>query len=163
MINRKQKIEELIENLHSLKRAMVFGASGDMNIPRITPSQWGVLMFIEQRDGTTVKDIANALEITSSAATQLVDGLVVSRYVARKTSENDRRTVILTLSKNTKTQVDKMKKKALEKFLNFFEVLNDQEFDQYVMLNKKIVEKIFKNPPRFNGRLRDMISQNQIC
>ena len=144
MTDRKQKIEELIENLHSLKRAMVFGASSDMNIPRITPSQWGVLMFIEQRDGTTVKDIANTLKITSSAATQLVDGLVVNRYVVRKNSESDRRTVILTLSKNTKMQVDKMKKQALEKFLNFFDVLNDKEFNQYILFNKKIVEKILK-------------------
>src|ERR1035437_1406312 len=132
MINRKQKIEELIENLHSLKRTMVFGASGGMNMPRITPSQWGVLMFIEQRGETTVKDIANTLKITSSAATQLVDGLVVSRYVARKNSESDRRTVILTLTKNTKAQVDKMKKEGLEKFLELFEVLNDKEFNQYI-------------------------------
>jgi DNA-binding MarR family transcriptional regulator len=37
--------------------------------PRITPSQWGVLMMLEGRSESTVKDVAKALGITSSAAT----------------------------------------------------------------------------------------------
>jgi DNA-binding MarR family transcriptional regulator len=140
MNNRKQKIEELIENFHSLRRKMMFHASGNTKLPRITPSQWGVLMFIEQQGKSTVKDVARALSITSSATTQLIDGLVASKYIMRETSIKDRRTVILTLSKNTKTQVDKMKKEGLRKFIKLFEVLNDKELDQYILLNKKIVE-----------------------
>lgn len=145
MINRKQKIEELMENFQSLKRTMMFHATPSMKIPRITSSQWGALMFVEARGESTVKDLAQALGITSSAATQLVDGLVISRYVARETSKKDRRTVILTLSKKTKTQVEEMKKEGLQKFLKLFKVLNDKEFDQYILLNKKIVERLLKN------------------
>lgn len=144
MINRKQKVEELLENIHSLRRTMVFHTSPIVKIPRITSSQWGVLMFVEHRSESTVKDVAKALGISSSATTQLIDGLVASGYIMRKTSTLDRRTVILTLSKKTKTQVDKMKKEGLQKFLKLFEVLNDKEFDQYILLNKKIVEKLFK-------------------
>lgn len=145
MTNRKQKIEELMENFQSLRRTMVFQATPSMKIPRITPSQWGVLMFIEQRVESTVKDVARALGITSSAATQLIDGLVVSGYVTRGTQAKDRRVVILTLSKTTKVQVDKMKKEGLQKILKFFEVLSDKEFNQYVVLNKKIVERLLQN------------------
>jgi DNA-binding MarR family transcriptional regulator len=123
---------------------MVFRPSGTLKIPRITPSQWGVLMFIEEHGKSTVVDVAKALNITSSATTQLVDGLVASGYVMRETQIKDRRAVVLTLSKKTKTVVDKMKKKALQNFLNFFEVLNDKEFDQYILLNKKITERFLK-------------------
>jgi DNA-binding MarR family transcriptional regulator len=144
MINRKQKVKELLENFYSLRRMMVFHTSSRLKIPRITSSQWGVLMFVEQRNESTVKDVAQALGISSSATTQLVDGLVASGYIVRKTSTEDRRTVALTLSTKTQKQVEKMKKEGLQKFLKLFEVLNDKEFDQYLLLNKKIVEKLFK-------------------
>jgi DNA-binding MarR family transcriptional regulator len=140
MNDRKQKIEELLTGLRSLRRPMAFKMSGSLKMPRITPSQWGVLMLIEQQKESTVKDVAKSLAITSSAATQLVDGLVKSGYLVRETHPEDRRTVTLTLSKKSRNQVEKMKKQALEKFLKIFQVLSDKEFDQYFALNKKIVE-----------------------
>ena len=144
MATRKQKVEELLADLQSLRRTMVFRMPISATMPRVTPSQWGVLMLIEQQGSGTVKDLARALGVTSSAATQLVDGLVSSRYLMRKPSAEDRRTIQLTLSQKSKTQVEKMKKQALQKFLKLFEVLNDKEFDQYLLLNKKIVEKFSK-------------------
>lgn len=139
MINRKEKVEELLADLQSLRRAMTFRMAGPANTPRITPSQWGVLMLIEERGESAVKDVAKALGITSSAATQLVDGLVSNGYVVRKMHAEDRRTVTLTLSKKTRTQVDRTKRQGLQKLLKFFEVLSDREFNQYFALNKKIV------------------------
>ncbi|MHB0865344.1 MAG: MarR family winged helix-turn-helix transcriptional regulator [Minisyncoccota bacterium] len=118
---------------------MTFRMDVAADIPRITPSQWSVLMFMEERSESTIKDVAQALGITSSAATQLVDGLVSSGYVARETHVEDRRAVTLTLPKKTKTQVKKMKERGIQKFLEIFQVLSDEEFDQYLALNKKIV------------------------
>ncbi|MHB1163585.1 MAG: MarR family winged helix-turn-helix transcriptional regulator [Minisyncoccota bacterium] len=139
MSSRKKKVESLLVDLRSLKRAMTFRMDAAADIPRITPSQCGVLMFMEERSESTVKDVAQALGITSSAATQLVDGLVSSGYVAKETHPEDRRAVTLTLPKKTKTQVKKMKERGIQKFLEIFQVLSDEEFDQYLALNKKIV------------------------
>ncbi|MFZ1019775.1 MAG: MarR family transcriptional regulator [Minisyncoccia bacterium] len=139
--NREQKIKELMEGFRSLKRSMKFNSTKTGRIPRITPSQWGALMIIDGRKESTIKDIANALNITSSATTQLVDGLVVNGYVIRKENPKDRRQVALTLSNKTKTQVESMKKQFSQKFLKFFEVLDDKEFDQFVLLCKKIFER----------------------
>ena len=144
MSQRKIKIEKLLENFGSLKRHMVFHSVHSGKTPRITPSQWGLLMMVKQQGESTVKEVALALGISSSAATQLVDGLVASGYVVRKTDVKDRRAVVLTLSKKTEAQVDKMRKQTLDKFYNFFKVLNDKELDQYILLNKKIVERFLK-------------------
>lgn len=142
MLNRKQKVEELLEDFKLLKRTSVFHHPNSLDIPHITPAQWGVLMFIEQNKESTVKDVANNLSITSSAATQLINGLVDSSYLTREMSKKDRRTVILSLSKKTKTHVDKMKKDCLRQFLKIFEVLSDKEFSEYILINKKIVERL---------------------
>lgn len=142
MANRKQKVAELLESFGSLRRVMAFHPVSTKKMPRITPSQWGALMLIEQQGESTVRDVARALGITSSAATQLVDGLVASGYVTRKTRAEDRRVVTLALSNTTKKHVDAMKKEVLQKFLTFFDVLSDKEFGQYILLNKKIVKRL---------------------
>jgi DNA-binding MarR family transcriptional regulator len=141
MTTRKLKVEELLADMRLLRRSMAFKTSGAGRLPRVTPSQWGVLMLIEQHGTSTVKEVAQALGVTSSAATQLVDGLVTSGYLLRKSSTQDRRIVTLTLSTKSKTQVNRMKKHAVEGFLKIFEALSDKEFDQYVALNKKLVQR----------------------
>ena len=143
MTNRKQKVKEFIESMQSLKRSMAFHTAGTTRLPRITPSQWGVLMMIEGCGGvSTVKDVAKALGVTSSAATQLIDGLVASGYVLRQENAEDRRRMTLTLSSKTKKQVEKMKGEGINHFLKLFEILNDKEFDQFISLNRKIVDGI---------------------
>ncbi len=144
MNKRTQKVEELIRNFQPLRHAMALPTTRHEGVPRITSSQWGVLLFVEQFGESTVKDVAETIGITSSAATQLIDGLVTNGYVVRETHIQDRRAVTLTLSKKTKIRVNKMKKEVLHKFLKFFEDLNNVELDQYILLNKKIVDRLLK-------------------
>jgi DNA-binding MarR family transcriptional regulator len=144
MTDREQKVKALMESFHSLRRSMALKPTQATKMPRITPSQLGVLMLIEEHGASTVKDIAEALTISSSAATQLVDGLVENAYVTRKEHPEDRRSVTLTLSKKTKSQIAKMKAYGIKRFLELFEALNDAEFDQYISLNKKIAERLAK-------------------
>lgn len=138
MIGRKKKIRELIENLYFLRRHMAFASVHSMKMPRITPAQWGALIFIEHSGKSTVKDVAKGLNITSSATTQLIDGLVSSGYVTRKEDARDRRKALLILSQKSRSHIAKMKEHILNGFLKTFEVLNDQEFSQYLALNKKL-------------------------
>lgn len=128
-----------------LRRHMIFRSGGSLRVHQTTSSQWGVLVFIEQQGSSTVKEIAKELGITSSATTQLVDGLVSAGYVSRETHTVDRRSVLLTLSPTIKTKIDKMKKQVLKKFLTFFDALNDTELNHYSLLTSKIVEKLLKN------------------
>ena len=121
-----------------MKRQMTIGASSCTMMPRITPAQWGVVILIEQKNESTVKDIASALNVTSSAATQLVDGLVSSGYVTRKQDPKDRRRVTLMLSAETKRHVAQMRAQVSKRLLKFFKVLDDKEFDQYIRLNEKL-------------------------
>src|SRR5258706_10223100 len=125
MTNRKEQVKELMENFQALRRTTMFHSPRALNRPRITPSQWGALMCIKREGKSTVKDVAKTLGITSSAGTQLVDGLVKSNYVAREISATDRRKVVLTLSKKTEAWVNKKREERMQKFLKFFEVLND--------------------------------------
>ena len=133
-----------MENMSSLKRNLAFQSVDSSKISRITPSQWGVLMLIDRCGEISTKDIAHTLQISSSATTQLVDGLVENGYVTREEQAKDRRVILLALSKKTKKQVEKMKKQMVQKFLEIFEVLDDKEFNQYHILHNKIVQRFSK-------------------
>lgn len=141
MNNRLQKLEELMESFQAFKKPVAL-KGGSLKMPRITPSQWMVLRIISQRNISTVKDISEALNMSSSAATQLVDGLVHSRYVVRKVNKTDRRKVTLTLSEKSTKDIERMKKHMLQQMLSVFKVLNDQEFEQLYKLNKKITDSL---------------------
>lgn len=138
-MDRKQQVMELIESIGAMRRRMAFGASGS-NRTRITPAQWGVLMLVGERGACSVKDIAEALRISSSAATQLVNGLVRGGHLVRKASKEDRRAVELSLSRQTKAKMKGMKEAALNKTLKLFQALNDRELAHYLALNKKIFD-----------------------
>ncbi|MDE2173543.1 MAG: MarR family transcriptional regulator [Patescibacteria group bacterium] len=138
MISRKQKIEELLTDFHSIRRSIAFHKGGARHTPRITPAQWALLMCIEERKESTVKDAAKSLGITSSATTQLADGLVAGGYLTRKVATKDRRTVTLALSEKNRKQLKQLKKRALERFFEIFKSLTDAELNQYLTLNRKI-------------------------
>lgn len=129
-----------MDEFQSIKRRMSLCPVGDMRMPRITPSQWGALMAIADGKESTIKDVSMVLGVTSSAATQLVDGLVESGYVIRKEDPKDRRRVTLVLSRTTRDHVTKMKNQVMKKFLETFKVLDDKEFTQYLVLSKKLIE-----------------------
>jgi len=101
-----------------------------------------VITFIHRRDNTNIKEIADNLNVTSSAATQLVDGLVKNGYLKRLSDENDRRAIKLILTEKTKKQAAEIKTKFRQKFASMFEVLNDKELAEYYKLNRKIISNL---------------------
>ena len=143
MINRKKIIDDLLQNLHATRHKMTVCYTAKDEIT-ITPSQGFVLRFVAANSSANVKDIAEALHITSSATTQLVDGLAYKGYLIRKSDPDDRRVIDLSLSLKAKKLFKKFKEQSLQKITNLFDVLTDKELTQYAVLNKKIADGIYR-------------------
>jgi len=138
MADRKKIIEEILNGFYTIRQRMKEKATKQIGKSLITQSQWFVLSIIEQGTGEKVKDISCLLEMSSSAVTQLVDGLVHNGFVIRKTNKNDRRAVRLTLSLKGKKQIQAMKEKRINGVVELFESLSDEELHTYLTLHKKI-------------------------
>jgi DNA-binding MarR family transcriptional regulator len=141
MVNRKNIIEDLLQNLHAMKHKLMVGYTAKNELG-ITPSQGFVLLFVAKNNSTNVKAIAETLRITSSAATQLIDGLVDNGYLIRKGAPDDRRVIALSLSEKAKKMFNEFKEQGLRKMMKLFDVLTDDELTQFAALNKKITENI---------------------
>jgi DNA-binding MarR family transcriptional regulator len=82
------------------------------------------------------------LNITSSATTQIVDGLVNKELLVRKRNPDDRRTLKIELSEKSKNQFDLIKNKSFKTLSSLFDVLDNDELLKYCELSDKIASKI---------------------
>lgn len=134
-----------MEGFRQLRQILAFKPPEMMSMPRITPTQFGVLMVLDGPEEHMVKDVAKALGTSSSAATQLIDSLVANGYVLREENAQDRRKVTLSLSAMAKREVAKIKQDVTKQFLNLFEVLSEKEFNQFMALHNKVIQRHLKN------------------
>ena len=143
MSKRIESIEQILESFRIIKTSFTHGFVFPKN-SSITPAQGFVLHFIVKKKQSSVKEIAESLRITSSAATQLVEALVQSGFLERKEDLQDRRAVTITLSAIGKKQVAYMREKGMEGMIEVFSSLSDTELETYLRLNQKIAQNIRK-------------------
>jgi len=138
MTKRKQLIEEILHCFHVIRNIIKVKAASLGHQNHITHSQWFVLTMIEHFKKTNIKDIAEAMEMSSSAATQLVDVLVQSGYVTRQEDPKDRRSVQLELSPKGEEHIAASKEKRIAEMAGLFDALSDSELEEFLQLHKKI-------------------------
>lgn len=100
------------------------------------------MLFHHNTLGAT--EIAERLELTPSAATQLVDGMVREGLVARKANVEDRRKTNIVLTTKGKKLLDVAKKARLVMLEKMFEVLSDSEIKELERLQQKMITHFSK-------------------
>lgn len=141
MANRKKLIEEIMATFHAMRNKMHVTMTQSGHKDSITHSQLFVLAIIEKCHDIGIKEISKKLNISSSAATQLVDGLAENGYVVRKANAADRRALQLDLSAKGRAHITELKNKRLETITALFDALSDHELETYLALHKKILSK----------------------
>lgn len=142
MDDRRKIIEKIIESMYAIRHKLATEIHFFFNEIQITHSQWLVLHLVKKNKIINIKDLANLLDITSSAATQIVDGLVDKGLLMRKRNPDDRRTLKIELSEKSKNQFDSIKNKSFKTLYSLFDVLDNDELLKYCELNDKIASNI---------------------
>jgi DNA-binding MarR family transcriptional regulator len=96
------------------------------------------LHLLSCRDWATIKLMAELLGISSSAATQLTEGLVQMELVTRKASSEDRRVVEVRLAQAGKDKVAALREAAKGHVDELLAGLSDQEIIELLLLLKKL-------------------------
>ena len=87
----------------------------------ISEAQCFVLVEIGRRPNISVKELAAILRLDKSGISRTVEELVRRKYVERKTSEEDRRYVVLNLTSDGKKRFEKIEKDMNRKFRQILE------------------------------------------
>jgi DNA-binding MarR family transcriptional regulator len=94
-----RELEEAVTQLLVASRALIAVAARSLvDIGDVTLPQFRALVVVSSRPGTTVSDLASALDIHPTTATRLVDRLVRKRLVRRTELAEDRRVTRLHLT-----------------------------------------------------------------
>ncbi len=74
----------------------------------ITIGQALVIFFLLDKDGSSVKDIAQALQLDSPAVSRLIDRLLKEKLIIRKEDNEDRRTLQIFLTDKGRSLAEKV-------------------------------------------------------
>jgi DNA-binding MarR family transcriptional regulator len=96
------------------------------------------LHLLSCRDWATIKLMAELLGISSSAATQLTEGLVQMDLVTRQSSAEDRRVVEVRLTKHGSAKVTDLRNASKDHVAQLLTGMTDQEILDLVLLLKKL-------------------------
>lgn len=129
-----QNLSKLILQLQRLeKHPNTFGDAGSL-----TPSEIHTIDAIGLEGGILMSELANRLDITKGAATQIVGKLEGKRLVKRIPNPNDSRSVCVTL-----TEIGKSAFLAHEEMhLQFYEDLSSQLSEKEIEIFEICIEKL---------------------
>ncbi len=142
MSKRDEMIQAIMEGFHTIRRSFNSNHLGIRNKGEITPSQWPVIASLGARQTISLKELTKMLHVSSSAVTQLVDALVAKGFVTRKESPDDRRIILIELTKKARDSLAQMKTKATEHLTTVFSSLTDSDLVEYQRIIGKVSENI---------------------
>ncbi len=93
-------------------------------------------------EGCSIKEIASRLNITSSAATQLVQTLLRRGMLRKTTDPHDRRAVSISMTPAGKREFAAFRKGMLSRMEQSFNAVPDAELQEMISLFKKILSYI---------------------
>ena len=107
---------------------------------KLTMSHLITLELLNEDRVSNMSELSKNLKLTMSAATSIIDKMRELKLVKRYHSENDRRIVLVALTKNGKMLASKISRDRLAVIKDIFSVLSDKEKHLYLELIKKIYD-----------------------
>ena len=89
--------------------------------------QFRALRVVDRHPGESLSAVATHLGLTDASASKLVDGLVKSRLVKRIDATEDRRKVVLTLTRAGRRALESAQEAALGRIAGVLDALDDPD------------------------------------
>lgn len=147
-ISMKDKIHEQAKRFFESMNAMhrMFGSKGQSIFKKVGLShqQIEVVYFLAEGQPHTIKEIAAALNATSSAATQVVAGLEKIKIVQRQADSKDKRVVRVSLTPIGRKKLLQFKDIHLRTLEHLMQALSNQERELLISIPSKFIKHLSK-------------------
>ncbi|MAN13997.1 MarR family winged helix-turn-helix transcriptional regulator [Alterinioella nitratireducens] len=136
------RMDETLVALRRILRATELYARDLANAVGLTPAQLRVLQIVDARDSATPKALATQMGVSQATVSALVDKLVAQGLVERVPSEQDRRQVNVTVTRDGHDRLgaapDALQQRYARKFLD----LADWEQAQLVASLERVADML---------------------
>lgn len=123
--------------MRNIRREMRNNRGSDLSVP-----QFRTLAFLNHNEGASLSDVAEHIGLTLPSASKLVDGLVGRNIIIRKSSEDDRRRIVLSLSSMGKDTLHISFQATLSYLIQLLSVLSEAD-RQVIMQAMHIMRPLF--------------------
>jgi DNA-binding MarR family transcriptional regulator len=138
--------EERVENLFLSTQSMIRGWKSYFQKvlapEKLSPMLMMLLFYIGGHQPVSGRKIGEALQLSPSAASQLIEGLSHLGYITRETAAQDRRITYFGLTVAGEDKVIDLQKKRMEYFMRVTAHLSDEEIDTLVKLQQKLTQEV---------------------
>ncbi len=141
-MDRQQNMQALLEHMEAIGKAMASRALEQPRSDMPTHAQLGVLLIVLHRGPQNIKTLANIFRMTSSAATQLVNGLVRDGLLRREEDKDDRRKISVHLTQKGKRLLVIARKQRLQNMVRIFETLSNTDLEQLEKIHRKVIQQL---------------------
>ncbi|MBU4342965.1 MAG: MarR family winged helix-turn-helix transcriptional regulator [Candidatus Omnitrophica bacterium] len=126
--------------------------AGTFSKINITPAQILMLIFIKNHGQCKLKTLAKERKISPPTATGLIDRLVKGSYVKRGSDPEDRRVVMVSLTKKGENVVGRHLGAIQDLWKGVLIKLSQKEQEQYLHILRKIVAILSSEDMSYGGR-----------
>jgi DNA-binding MarR family transcriptional regulator len=126
---------------------------GDSPATKLTFNQYQALTMIREMNECSVNELAEKLRLAQSTTSQLVDRLVKAGFAIRETASDDRRRIVVTLSKSGALMMERRRQSILDAYEQILLSLDEADqltledaFDKFYQVASKL-----NQPPAKRG------------
>lgn len=142
MKSRSESIEAIFKNFHAIKRGYSHGSRFSHRQFGVTMTQASVLMLLVHEGRKTMSEVAAALGVSKSAATQLLDSLIEKGFVERVQDDEDRRVAYVSVSRKGLQHFKRVRRGGAGRIMEVFDLLDDTELEQIETITAKLAERV---------------------
>jgi len=133
------KNDEIISLIFKATGLIREQTAGHEKVNPLTIARVKILAIVLEKKNPTMKEIADALFITSPSATSAIDPLVCEGQLKRTSDSEDRRIVRLEITEKGKKIYKEGFKKMKEKMSEVLDKLDDKDKESFAKLLNKII------------------------
>jgi DNA-binding MarR family transcriptional regulator len=141
--------EELAEIVMRMQRKFILSLSEELRHGSVSFPQYFLLGYLDKQEVITMSGIASKMGHTTAAATGLVDRLEKLEYVQRSHALDDRRKVMVRITKKGSGLVAEIRRDMVDKIMKLLrEHLTAEEGIAWLQIYRKIADYSDKLPKK---------------
>ena len=134
----RAEVERLADIIFSLQRCFMLQLSEELSRGQVSFPQFFLLSHIASQDSLSMSEIAERMNHSTAAATGLVDRLENLGYVQRTHAANDRRKVLVKITKKGMALVDRIRQDIVNNLTQIMDLLPNDEQRAWLSIYEKI-------------------------
>ena len=118
--------------------------------PSLSVTEFRALVFLDRRAGASLVELADHLGLAPATVSRMIDGMVASRFVLRRSSPQDRRRITLALTAAGRDTLERARLLAQAKFAGLASAL---QVGQRLELTRALqaLKALFAEPAELNA------------